>query len=69
MVFQAFLNSAKTASSQIIGQVQLSSLKQKNEKKKVINFNNDASINEVFVDFELGGFDRQKAMYMLRKND
>ena len=69
MVFQAFLNSAKTASSQIIGQAQLSSLKQKNEKKKVINFNNDASINEVFVDFELGGFDRQKAMYMLRKND
>ena len=37
--------------------------------QKNSNFNNDASIEEVFVDFELGGFERQKVMYLLRKND
>jgi hypothetical protein len=37
--------------------------------QKNSNFNNDASIKEVFVDFELGGFERQKIMYLLRKND
>ena len=35
--------------------------------QKNYSFTNDASIDEVFVDFELGGFERQKIMYLLRK--
>lgn len=35
--------------------------------QKNYSFTNDASIDEVFVDFELGGFERQKIMYLLSK--
>lgn len=37
--------------------------------QKNTTFNNDAGIKEVFVDFELGGFERQKVMYLLRKKN
>ncbi len=36
-------------------------------KKTIVN--NDANIKEVFVNFELGGFENQKVMYLLRKNN
>lgn len=37
---------------------------EKDKDKKVVN---DAGIKEIFVDFELGGFERQKVIYLLKK--
>tara|TARA_B100001093_G_scaffold511743_1_gene580290 strand:+ start:7783 stop:8619 length:837 start_codon:yes stop_codon:yes gene_type:complete len=37
---------------------------EKDKDKKVVN---DVGIKEIFVDFELGGFERQKVIYLLKK--
>jgi ubiquinone/menaquinone biosynthesis C-methylase UbiE len=40
-------------------------IKESHEKNN--NTKNDVGIKEIFVDFELGGFERQKAVFLLRK--
>ena len=36
------------------------------EKHEKNSFSNDASLDEVFVDYEVGGFERQKVVYLLK---
>jgi hypothetical protein len=39
----------------------------KEKHRKVLNKKNDASIKEKIVNFQLGGFERKKTIYLLRK--